>query len=221
MTTIGFAMGGVVAERGLLAPLRMRIEVQGASSPLPSALSSVIGVAPAMVVVFALTLLGLALWFLRGGVPQSRPWSWRVTGTALGVVGVLAWVTGARAEWHWGLSATGPSRSLVDILLLGGTSVPLWGTLMIAGVPVGSWLSARVAGPVAWRAPANFEMPRRLCGGLLMGAGGTLAGGCNIGHALTGLSIFAVQSVLTTAAMGAGAWCAIRLAQAWPRWSRE
>ena len=54
-----------------------------------------------------------------------------------------------------------------------------------------------------------------------MGAGGTLAGGCNIGHALTGLSILAVQSLLATAAMGAGACCAIRLAQAWPALSRE
>ena len=92
---------------------------------------------------------------------------------------------------------------------------------MIAGVPVGSWFSARIAGPVASRAPAAVEVPWRLCGGLLMGAGGTLAGGCNIGHALTGLSIFAVQSVLASAAMAAGAWCAIRLAQAWPGTRKE
>ena len=214
-------MGGVMAERGVLAPLRMSIEARRVSSPLATAIPSVTGVAPGMVAVLALTLLGLALWLLRGSAPQGGLWSWRLTGAALGTVGVLAWVTGAHAGWQWGLSATGPSRSLIDILLLGGTSVPLWGTLMIAGVPLGSWLSARIAGPVAWRAPAAVELPRRLCGGLLMGAGGTLAGGCNIGHALTGLSIFAVQSVLATAAMGAGAWCAIRLAQAWPGSSRE
>ena len=95
---MGFAMGGVMAEHGLVAPLRMRIEAQGATSPLPAALPSAIGVSPAMVVVLALTLLGLALWLLRGGVPQSRLWSWRLTGTALGVVGVLAWVTGAHAD---------------------------------------------------------------------------------------------------------------------------
>ncbi len=183
---------------------------------MPTVIPSVIGVAPAMVVVLSLTLLGLALWFLRAGAPKGGLWSWRLTGTALGTVAVLAWVTGAHAGWQWGLSATGPSRSLVDILLLGGTGVPLWGTLMIAGVPLGSWFSARIAGPVAWRAPAAVEVPRRLCGGLLMGAGGTLAGGCNIGHAPTGLSILAVQSLIATAAMGAGAWCAIRLAQAWP-----
>lgn len=214
-------MGGVMAERGVLAPLRMSIEAQGVSSPLPTALPSVIGVTPAMVLALALTLLGLALLLLRGSAPQGGLWSWRLTGATLGAVGVLAWVTGAHAGWWWGLSATGPSRSLVDILLLGGTSVPLWGTLMIAGVPVGSWFSARIAGPVAWRAPAAVEVPRRLCGGLLMGAGGTLAGGCNIGHALTGLSIFAVQSVLASAAMAAGAWCAIRLAQAWPGTRKE
>ncbi len=210
-----------MAERGLLAPLRMSIEAQRVSSPLPTALPSVTGVAPAMVVVLALILLGLALWLLRGSAPEGGLWSWRLTGAALGTVEVVAWVTGAHAGWQWGLSATGPSRSLIDILLLGGTAVPLWGTLMIAGVPLGSWLSARTAGPVAWRAPAAVEVPRRLCGGLLMGAGGTLAGGCNIGHALTGLSIFAVQSVLATGAMGAGAWCAIRLAHAWPGPSQE
>lgn len=79
-----------------------------------------------------------------------------VPGPPLGTVGVLAWVTGAHARWQWGLSPTGPSRPLIDILLLGGTAVPLWGTLMIAGVPLplGSWVSVRIAGPVAWRAPA-------------------------------------------------------------------
>jgi hypothetical protein len=199
----------------------MGIEAQGVSSQLPASVPALAGLAPAIVVVLALTLLGLALWLLRGSPPQSGLWSWRLTGAALGTVGVLAWATGAHAGWPWGLSATGPSRSLIDILLLGGTSVPLWGTLMIASVPLGSWLSARIAGPVAWRAPAAVEVPRRLCGGLFMGVGGTLAGGCNIGHALTGLSIFAVQSVLATVAMGAGAWCAFRLTRAWPGSSQE
>ena len=210
-----------MAERGVLAPLRMGIEAQGPSTPSRTALPLVIGVTPAMAAVLALALLGFVLWLLRGSAPQGGLWSWRLTGAALGTVGVLAWLSGAHAGWQWGLSATGPSRSLIDILMLGGTSVPLWGTLMIVGLPLGSWFSARIAGPVAWHAPAAVEVPRRLCGGLLMGAGGTLAGGCNIGHALTGLSIFAVQSVLATAAMGAGAWCAIRLAQAWPGSSRE
>jgi hypothetical protein len=54
-----------------------------------------------------------------------------------------------------------------------------------------------------------------------MGAAEALAGGCNIGHALTGMCIRAVEGVLATAAMGTGAWCAIRLAQAWPGSGQE
>ncbi len=58
-----------------------------------------------------------------------------------------------------GLSATGPSRSLIDIRLLGGTSVPLCGTLMIAGVPLGSGLS-RDGGWCLVRHPARAGMAR-------------------------------------------------------------
>jgi hypothetical protein len=75
---------------------------------------------------------------------------------------------------------------------------------MLIGLPAGSWASARLRGRVTWRAPAPAELPRRFAGGLLLGVGGTLAGGCNIGNALTGLSVLAVHSVIATLAMAAG-----------------
>jgi hypothetical protein len=45
-----------------------------------------------------------------------------------------------------------------------------------------------------------------------MGVGGTLAAGCNIGNALTGLSVLAVNSLIASAAILGGAAIAI----AWP-----
>lgn len=42
-----------------------------------------------------------------------------------------------------------------------------------------------------------------------MGIGGTLAAGCNIGNALTGLSVLALNSVMATAAIAGGAALAI------------
>ncbi len=42
-----------------------------------------------------------------------------------------------------------------------------------------------------------------------MGAGGTLAAGCNIGNALTGVSILAVNSIIATIAIIAGGAAAI------------
>jgi uncharacterized protein len=60
--------------------------------------------------------------------------------------------------------------------------------------------------------PVRAELARRFTGGVFMGIGGTLAAGCNIGNALTGLSVLAVNSVIATAAIVAGAAGAV----AWP-----
>ncbi len=47
-------------------------------------------------------------------------------------------------------------------------------------------------------APGGRELGRRFTGGVLMGVGGTLAAGCNIGNALTGVSVLALNSVIAT-----------------------
>jgi hypothetical protein len=79
-----------------------------------------------------------------------------------------------------------------------------WGAFMILGIPAGSFLSAWSKGTVRWQVPMAMEFPRRFVGGFMMGAGGTLAAGCNIGNALTGLSVFSVNSVVATGSMIAG-----------------
>lgn len=134
-------------------------------------------------------LVGLIALGLVGqaSIERSSIWPWPVTGMALGAVGLLAWVVGSTAGWEWGLSFTGPSRSLFESTILGIHASAGWGTALIIGIPLGSWLSARARGSVRWRAPGRRELGRRFAGGVLMGIGGTLAAGCNIGNALTGL----------------------------------
>ena len=39
-----------------------------------------------------------------------------------------------------------------------------------------------------------------------MGVGAQIAGGCNIGHSLTGLSVLSVASAVTTISILLGAW---------------
>ncbi len=190
---------------GALAPLTARLTGQGvAGSDIRPWLPSLIG-APAWAVIAAgLGVLGLMLWRLPAGPATRGYWRWLPSGAALGALGVLAWLTGAHAEWHWGLSITGPSRSLLEAGLLNRPDTLNWGVAMLVGLPLGSWASARLRGPISWRAPTAQGLPRRFLGGLLMGIGGTLAGGCNIGNALTGLSVLAVHSVIATIAMAGG-----------------
>jgi len=82
---------------------------------------------------------------------------------------------------------------------------------MLLGVPFGSWLSAGSIGTARWQLPEAPELPRRFLGGLLMGFGGTLAGGCNIGNALTGLSILSLNSLVATASILLGLALAVRV----------
>jgi hypothetical protein len=104
---------------------------------------------------------------------------------------------------------TGPARSIGEAISGTDLSAANWGTMMLIGVPLGTWLSARRQGPVRWRRPPWVDLARRGIGGVLMGAGGTLAAGCNIGNALTGLSILAVNSVIATMAIIVGGAAAI------------
>lgn len=194
----------MLVERGVLASPAGSLTNAGTEAAIEPWLPSLIHI-PAWIVVASMTaiLIGV-LWRLRSSEPIAGDWHWPATGGALGALGVLAWLTGAPAGWHWGLSITGPSRSLVDAGLLGQIGSFNWGSAMLIGLPAGSWASARLRGRIGWRAPGPAELPSRFAGGLLLGVGGTLAGGCNIGNALTGLSVLAVNSVLAALAMVGG-----------------
>ncbi len=204
LAALGFALGGVLVEQGVLAAPAAWLAEASAGSGIRPWLPSLIG-APTWLVVAGLAgTLAVLLFRLPAPAPQAGQWRWTATGSALGALGILAWLMGALAGWHWGLSITGPSRSLLDAGLLGQLGALNWGSAMLVGLPAGSWASARLYGGVTWRAPAPTELPRRFVGGLFLGVGGTLAGGCNIGNALTGLSVLAVHSVIATLAMAAG-----------------
>jgi len=176
-----------------------------------STLPTLLGVSAAWVVVASVVLIGLLLRFFPKPASSPEIWPWYCTGLILGALGTLAWIVGAPSGWHWGLSMIGPSRSLVRVVLDQSLSPLTWGAFMLLGVPLGTWLSAWSKGTARWQLPAVSEFPRRLLGGFMMGFGGTLAAGCNIGNALTGLSILSVNSLLATGAILLGVALGVRV----------
>jgi uncharacterized membrane protein YedE/YeeE len=79
---------------------------------------------------------------------------------------------------------------------------------MWLGIPLGAFLAARRSGEFAWRGPAPVRLLQALGGGTVMGIGAGIAGGCNIGHSLTGAPLLAMSSLSATAAIVAGVWTA-------------
>ena len=195
---LGFAIGGLIAAEGLLRSLTLWILQPVVSFLGDASLPTLLGLGRGWIIAGSLLIIGLLLKILPRPSLSGKHWSWRRTGLAIGLLGTLAWIVGAPTGWHWGLSMTGPSRTLLGMLVNQSNSPMTWGAFMLLGVPVGSWLSAWSKGNLEWWVPEARELARRFLGGLLMGIGGTVAGGCNIGNALTGVSVFALNSLVAT-----------------------
>lgn len=208
---LGFAIGGLLAAQGLFRFVTMWLTQPGFSLADEVSIPTLLGMSPTWISLGGAVLTAFLLLILPRPSPTAENWSWYYTGLAVGFLGTLAWLFGAPSGWHWGLSMTGPSRTLLGVLVDQAAHPMTWGAYMLLGIPLGSWLSARSRGTAHWQLPEAPELPRRFLGGLLMGFGGTVAGGCNIGNALTGLSILSLNSLVATGSILLGLALAVRV----------
>ena len=146
-------------------------------------------------------------------------------GVAIGLAVIAGWyLTGSSlgAEWkEWAeMADTPPSRVEVQSFtfispmgdavryLMAPTNFSFinFGLSALAGVIVGSFLYSILTGNfrVEWFVDgADFR--NHAIGAVLMGIGGVLSMGCTVGQAITGVSTLAIGSILTFAAIVAGA----------------
>jgi uncharacterized protein len=149
--------------------------------------------------------LALAAGALALAVLLARRRDGLAAGLALAGAGALAWVAADLAGYGYGLGFVGAAdgtRTAIDT----GAPLPfqLW---LAAGVLAGGAL----AGDRRLSLPDGPRAARAVGGGLLMGAGGSIAHGCNIGHGITGIPLLSLGSLLATACMAAGALLTWRL----------
>jgi uncharacterized protein len=146
----------------------------------------------------ALGVLGLGLLLLRRRDGAGA-------GVALGAVAVAAWLAADLADYGYGLGFVGAAEGTRAAIEHRG-AVPFQ-LFLALGVVAG----AALAGPRRPSVPDRARAARALAGGLLMGAGGSIAHGCNIGHGLTGLALGSFGSLLAVACMALGALVTWRL----------
>lgn len=160
----------------------------------------------------ALFVAAGSLWLWRSPRPRVfTGWSWPRTGFTLGLIAALAWVASAATGRKYGLSITGPTGAWMRYITAGDAPNGDWGMWMLLGVPLGAFISAGWSGEFKWRAPDPRRMAMQLLGGLLMGVGAAAAGGCNIGHGLTGLGALSTASLLVVLSIMAGIWAGTRV----------
>ncbi|KQP66840.1 hypothetical protein ASF47_03755 [Nocardioides sp. Leaf285] len=157
--------------------------------------------------VAVLLLLGVAIALrLRPGRESPAhdwQWGWRRIGVGLGVA-----ITGGWALAGLGGASFGPSSVGAVASIAGGSPTNYWLITFLLGIVAGGTLAARIAGGFWVRGEEPVRYVQLAGGGLLLGSGGWIAGGCNLGHGLSGVAQLNVSSLVVVAAMVAGVWVA-------------
>jgi uncharacterized membrane protein YedE/YeeE len=225
VAVFGFFFGIAMTKFGILKPLYGRlISIKWpAEGPSPT-LDSVLEVNKWVVIA---VIAAVFLFFVFQGRPFQKAktgYSWPVTGLLVGLIAVAAWWVseyfGGRAR---GLSFTGPVRELFLTVIFGnyqndpsavvaaesrtvlGVTFS-WSALYVLAVPVGAYISCKLLQEFKLKVPPAGELLKGLFGGIIMGIGAEIGGGCNIGHGLTGVSTLAVSSWVANAFIFLGNW---------------
>lgn len=200
-----FAVTAHAALKGVLAPVRTSLGSVTTDLPIGSLADLPLGI-PALA---AAALVLAALFILR-----ARPSVLHVAlGAVVGLVAVGAWM--ATSTLFFDDFDPLPVQSAAFTLpwsdslfwVIASSAIPAgFGVGFIGGVLGGSFLSAATRGEVQLQSfTSATETLRYVAGGLLMGLGGVLAGGCTVGAGLSGSATGSIAALLALAAIVAGA----------------
>lgn len=205
LALVGFGIGITMTNFGVLQPIQRALRATIVPVGSEPTLSTLLGVNH-WVVIGVFLVLGV-WWCARGKIDAyARGWKWPVAGAVIGLIGILAWGLSASTGRQYGLSITEPIATLFRYLFTGESRWLNWSSFMWLGIPFGAFLGAISRKEFAWRAPGPLRLLQALGGGALMGIGAGIAGGCNIGHSLTGVSMLALSSLTATAGIVGGVW---------------
>lgn len=222
IAVLGFMLGIFLTTQGLLKPVNDFLrgiyvwktdsglqalsaeEVADVPDALPLTLHNLIGVNK-WIVIIALIVIALP-FLLRGSIAKPKKgYAWPLAGLLIGLVIVAAWwASDLWGKGGRGVSYTGPTRELFNGIFFGTDFT--WSAFLVLGTPLGAYLSARGLGEFKLKAPGAEEQLRVFVGGLIMGIGAIIGGGCNVGHGLTGVSTLAISSIVATIFIILGNW---------------
>ena len=164
------------------------------------------GVLGVPVLSVALPMLGVVVFVLWRGRragridPPRESWQWRwpMIGVGVGLATVAGWALAGAGGATFGPSTTGAVSGLV------AGAPNEWQLSLLLAIVLGSAFAARTRGGWWVRGESARRLGGLFIGGLLLGAGAIVAGGCNLGHGLSGMAQLNVSSTVAVASMIAG-----------------
>lgn len=220
-----YMISSAVMKSGVLKPTNEHLQ----SYTLPAtSIHDTLGISPWLLVLLLSLIVGFFVWrHLQKPnlpIPTVKPkkkglshllfekrWHPFFTAILVGLIAILAWpLSEATGRMH-GLGITTPSANIVQYLVTGQISFINWGVFLVLGILLGSFIAAKASGEFRFRAPDARTSLRSCGGGILMGVGASLAGGCTIGNGLVETAVFSWQGWISLPFMVLGTWLAAYL----------
>ena len=223
---LGLMIGGLITKGGALKELKSYLQpTEGALKAITIdnpgdlvgnsnlTLANVFGLDPwIFVAIIAIIVLAVLIWKrgdeetkVEGTLHEKifkRGWNWWVTGIAIGIVGIIAFL----AFKKYALGISGGWFGFLDGLITGDPEKLNWFTFLVIGVVIGAAVAAVIAGELKLRAPDAKRLLQQFIGGLIMGVGAVIGTACNIGHILSGIPQLALSSILGGIFIVLGCW---------------
>jgi uncharacterized membrane protein YedE/YeeE len=216
---------GIAAQmtlKGLIAPSRVAaLQWTQIAPPVISlpALLSKFGISePIARMLAASAISGALIIFAFAHAPFLRSKGQIAAGLAVGLLVTAGWfATGYLGADEFNptpvtsLTFIAPIADSVQYVMLSTGLTLNFGITLVAGVVLGSLVTALATGGFHWEGYTSpRHMLRSIGGAALMGAGGAMAYGCSIGQGLTGLSTLALASFVAVAGILLGSALGLR-----------
>lgn len=221
-----YAIGAAATKFGPLKPVMDALQAPQTQAESTQTLYGLFGVNPWIVIVLLTAVVGFWVvrtlrrpkqkqYVFRKAQPEKkgmyrlvfgRGWHPLATGVIVGVIAIVAWLTSTATGRDGGLGITTPTANWLAFLIDGDTGHLGWGTWLVVGILVGSFLAAKGAREFKWRTPDVKRLNLSVIGGLLMGFGASVAKGCNIGNGLVAMSMLTTMGWVATASIILGTW---------------
>ena len=211
---VAWSIGDIVTYRGFLAPLRnslnaAQISVNGQSATVTNLLGGVPGW-------LLLGVLGVAtaVYLIRSPRgDRDKLWTWLPLGLATGIFTSFIWLLARAGGSNYTYGTSGVPTGIYQTLIGEGGGGNSWILIALVSLIPGAFIAAKLSGTL-W---VRGETPRRYAqlavGGLLMGIGAGIAGGCNLGHSTVGVPLLSLGSITASAAMLLGVFIADRVSK--------
>jgi len=212
---VSFLVFAAITQFMFLEPVRLALTSATAINLTTDAgLASVFGLPAWLPMV--LVVSGIAVFIYRHR-NSGISWPMIIAAGVLGALVVVGWyITGVLAQDDFdpvkpsAITMSGPLARIGYLMLTGKVPALSFAVAFAIAVFVMSLLSALVTREFRITAVPKGALLPTIAGGALMGIGGIMAYGCNVGQGLTGISTLSLESVLAVLSMFAGTYLAVR-----------